>query len=68
MHREDVEPFWVGISTTAAQSDSGTPVQRVVLIDITDSKTMAEAIHESESRYRTLADQHIKASSEKTAF
>jgi PAS domain S-box-containing protein len=55
------EDLWVSLTTTAAQSDTGTPLQRVVLVDITDAKIMATAMQESEARYRALVDQQIKA-------
>ena len=60
MTMNDGTHIWVGLTTTAAQSDMGTPLQRVVLIDITDSKTMATAMQESEARYRDLLKQQGK--------
>lgn len=61
MTKSDGQHFWVCLTTTAAQSDMGTPLQRVVLIDITDSKTMAAAMQESEARYRDLLNQQVKS-------
>lgn len=61
MTKSDGAQLWIGLTTTAAQSDMGTPLQRVVLIDITDTKTMAAAMQESEARYRALLDQQVKA-------
>ena len=60
MTHSDGEHIWVGLTMTAAQSDMGTPLQRVVLIDITDTKTMAAAMQESEDRYRNLLSQQVK--------
>lgn len=60
MTHNDDEPIWVGLTMTAAQSDMGTPLLRVVLIDITDTKTMAAAMQESEARYRDLLNQQVK--------
>ena len=60
MTHSDGHIIWVGLTMTAAQSDMGTPLQRVVLIDITDSKTMAAAMQESEARYRDLLNQQVK--------
>ena len=60
MTRSDGHIIWVGLTMTAAQSDMGIPLQRVVLIDITDSKTMAAAMQESEARYRDLLNQQVK--------
>ena len=61
MTRSDGVHLWISLTTTAAQSELGKPLQRVVLIDITDTKTMATAMQESEARYHALLDQHIKA-------
>jgi PAS domain S-box-containing protein len=60
MTKADGTHIWVGLTTTAAQSDTGSPLQRVVLIDITDTKTMATAMQESEARYRALLNQQVK--------
>lgn len=60
MTKSDGTHIWVNLTTTTAQSDIGTPLQRVVLIDITDSKTMAAAMQESEARYRDLLNQQGK--------
>jgi PAS domain S-box-containing protein len=58
--RSDAAQLWVGLTTTAAQNDLGQPLQRVVLIDITDAKTMAAAMQESDARYRDLLNQQVK--------
>lgn len=57
MTKNDDTHIWVCLTTTAAQSDMGTPMQRVVLIDVTDTKTMAAAMQESEARYRDVLNQ-----------
>ncbi|MEO6291560.1 MAG: PAS domain-containing protein [Burkholderiaceae bacterium] len=61
MTKDDGTHIWVCLTTTAAQSEMGTPLQRVVLIDITDAKTMAAAMQESEARYRDLLNQQGKS-------
>ena len=61
MTHSDGEHIWVGLTTTATQSDMDTPLQRVVLIDITDTKTMGAAMQESEARYRDLLNQQVKS-------
>lgn len=60
MIRNGDEHIWVGLTTTAAESDTGSPLQRIVLIDITDTKTMAAAMQESETRYRDATNHQAK--------
>lgn len=62
MTPSDGQHIWVGLTMTESQSDMGTPLQRVVLIDITDTKIMAAAMQESEARYRDLLNQQVKTS------
>ncbi len=47
---------WVNLATTYALDDSHAPVLRMALTEITESKIMAAAMQESESRYRTLSE------------
>lgn len=48
--------IWVRLVTSAAQSDDGTPVLRMVLSDITENKLIMTAMQESEARYRKLSE------------
>ncbi|MHB8974963.1 MAG: MEDS domain-containing protein, partial [Pirellulaceae bacterium] len=57
MVRKDAAPFWTRLEATAPQDDeSGTPVYRVVVSDITEHKRAEQVLHESEERYRTLVE------------
>ncbi|MDO8771572.1 MAG: PAS domain-containing protein [Burkholderiaceae bacterium] len=60
MVKRDGAHIWVQLTTTGAQDDAGAHVQRVVLMDITDTKLMAAAMQESEARYRALVEQRAK--------
>ena len=50
MVRDDDSMFWACLRTIAAQDFDGTPVCRVVLIDISDRKRVEDALKESELR------------------
>lgn len=47
---------WVQVTTSAAQNTNGAPEQRLVLVDINESKLMAAAVHNSEARYRSIEE------------
>jgi PAS domain S-box-containing protein len=50
-------PFWARLEATVVQeSESGSPVCRVILSDIAESVQKEAALAESELRYRALAD------------
>ena len=55
MVRQDGSQVWVEVAATTAP-DAGPPVIRVVLFDVSDRKTMAAAMRESEGRYRALVE------------
>ena len=46
--------LWAHLAATAAQDDRGAPVCRMVLTDITSDKQAAEALAESESKFRAV--------------
>lgn len=56
MVKTDGSPFWVTLTATTALEDDGACVQRVVLNDITDSKTLFGALEESEGKFRSLLE------------
>jgi PAS domain S-box-containing protein len=58
LHRPDGVAVWVYLNITTATDSKGETVQRMVLTDITNAKVMALAMRESESRLRTLVDNH----------
>ena len=60
MLKSDGAQIWVNLTTTTAQDETGAQVQRLVLLDITDTKLMAVAMQESEARYRALVEQQAK--------
>jgi len=50
-------PFWARLEAiVAGEHECGTPILRVVLIDISESMRTEAALAESELKYRTLAD------------
>ena len=50
-------PFWARLqATVVAEHESGSPLCRLVLSDISESMRTEEALAESEQRYRTLAN------------
>lgn len=54
MVKADGSAFWVNLTIACATTSSSEKVQRLVLTDISNTKIMALAMHESESRLRTL--------------
>ena len=54
MHGQNDILFWVHLDATVAQVDDGAPVCRVVLSDITDMKTVQEALQKALDDVRTL--------------
>jgi PAS domain S-box-containing protein len=56
MVKEDGTIFWGILSFTRTQQSDGLPVCRIALNDITEHKQVANALLESEQRYRTLFD------------
>ncbi len=56
MLKADGAHFWVSVNAVYAQEERGTPVQRLVLNDVTNAKVMASAMQNSEARYRTLVE------------
>ncbi len=54
MVKADGSDFWVNLTMASATTPSGETVQRLVLTDISNTKIMAMAMQESESRLRTL--------------
>jgi PAS domain S-box-containing protein len=56
MVKENGTQFWVHLAASAAQNAEGIRVFRVVLSNITDSKMMAVALHESEQFKQAVLD------------
>ena len=56
MTKGDGVNFWVNMAATLAQAASGTPLQRIVLNDVTDAKLMVAAVQASEARFRGLVE------------
>ena len=56
MTKGDGVNFWVNMAATLAQDASGTPLQRIVLNDVTDAKLMVAAVQASEARFRALVE------------
>lgn len=56
MVKADGSLCWVTLTTSTALEDDGAWVQRVVLHDITDAKTLFGALEESESKFRSLLE------------
>jgi PAS domain S-box-containing protein len=56
MVKTDGSHFWVTLTTTTALEEDGAWVQRVVLNDITDAKTLFGALEESEGKFRSLLE------------
>jgi PAS domain S-box-containing protein len=54
MLKADGSQYWVSVNAVFAQEERGTPVQRLVLNDVTNAKVMASAMQNSEERYRNL--------------
>ena len=54
MHGQDNIFFWVHLDATVAQENDGAPVCRVVLSDITDMKTVQEALQKALVDVQTL--------------
>ena len=54
MVKKDGAPFWAQLEVTAAQENDGTPVCRVVMSDITESKRAEESLRESEEALRVM--------------
>ncbi len=48
--------FWARLEKTAAQDESGTPVCRIVLVDITANKRVEENLRESEQIFNNFID------------
>jgi len=57
LQRPHSSPFWARLEATVVQDDeSGAPLCRVVLSDISESMRAEAALADSELKYRTLAD------------
>ncbi len=56
MTKGDGVNFWVNMAATLAHDASGTPLQRIVLNDVTDAKLMVAAMQASEARFRALVE------------
>ena len=59
--KPDGEAHWVYLTITAAKDKQGDKVQRVVLTDITEAKSMARTMLESESDLHSLDISHHKS-------
>nr|WP_315429495.1 PAS domain-containing protein [uncultured Albidiferax sp.] len=57
MVRSDGAECWIELTTRAAHDDHGALLQHMVLHDVSEAKVMAEAMRESEARYRALVEQ-----------
>jgi PAS domain S-box-containing protein len=55
MMKKDGAFFWARLEAALAQDDSGAPVGRVVLSDVTDRKEAEEALRRSEAEARQIA-------------
>ena len=56
MVQHDGTLIWARLAITAAQDDSGAPVLRMALTDVTQSTLVAVAMQGSVARYRTLSE------------
>mgnify|MGYP002776132932 CR=1 FL=1 len=56
MVKVDGSLVWVSLQSAVAQEDTGTPVQFLVLTNITERRQAEQALLESEQHYRTLAN------------
>jgi PAS domain S-box-containing protein len=56
MVKSDSSFFWAQMSATVAQKADGTPVCRLVLVDITERKRAAEALHASEIQLQGILE------------
>ena len=56
MVQHDGTQIWVHLVITAAQDDSGAPLLRMALTDVTQSTLATMAMQESETRYRALSE------------
>ncbi len=54
--RPDAATAWARLEANLSHSADGTPVCRIVISDITARKQMEQALHQSEEKYRTVAD------------
>lgn len=52
----DAVPFWARLEGNISHEADGSPLCRLVIIDITVAKQMEEALRQSEEKYRTVAD------------
>ncbi len=56
MVKKDGTAFWAHLEATAAKDEDGAPVCHVVLSNITERREEAEALRESELKYRALVE------------
>jgi PAS domain S-box-containing protein len=56
MVKKDGTQFWARLEAIAANDEESTPVLRIVLTDITERKRSEDALHRSETKFRTLYD------------
>lgn len=54
MAKRDGTPFWVRLDINTARGVDGTAGTRVVIVDISESKVLDDALKKSEKRYRLL--------------